>query len=164
MMTWARAQSRREPAGMGLTRFKDSFAPRHQPLYMAAPGRGALALAAADLALPCDVLPEPGHSPFPRRARLRMRDPEQARPPARPGALPGEPDDRCPVPTAANPRLADGRWRHRHQPLQHGADRGDAPEMWNIDHPDRIRTLLPLGVEAGSDIFLTNTFGGNASR
>ncbi|NVK99484.1 DUF2156 domain-containing protein [Ruegeria pomeroyi] len=34
----------------GLRQFKDSFAPRWQPLYMAAPGWTAIALAAADLA------------------------------------------------------------------------------------------------------------------
>ena len=45
-----------------------------------------------------------------------------------------------------------------------GLSSGDAPDMWNIDHPDRIRTLYRGAVEAGSDIFLTNTFGGNASR
>ena len=41
---------------------------------------------------------------------------------------------------------------------------GDAPELWNADHPDRITTLYKGAVDAGSDIFLTNTFGGNASR
>ncbi|MBR9763979.1 MAG: betaine--homocysteine S-methyltransferase [Rhodobacteraceae bacterium] len=41
---------------------------------------------------------------------------------------------------------------------------GDAPEMWNVEHPDRIRKLYSMAVEAGSDIFLTNSFGGNASR
>ncbi|MCC5973925.1 MAG: betaine--homocysteine S-methyltransferase [Rubellimicrobium sp.] len=41
---------------------------------------------------------------------------------------------------------------------------GDAPELWNEEHPDRIRTLYRGAVEAGSDLFLTNTFGGNASR
>lgn len=45
-----------------------------------------------------------------------------------------------------------------------GLSSGDAPEMWNIDHPDRIRALYRSAVEAGSDIFLTNSFGGNASR
>ncbi|MGI3165659.1 betaine--homocysteine S-methyltransferase [Pseudooceanicola sp. 200-1SW] len=45
-----------------------------------------------------------------------------------------------------------------------GLTSGDAPEMWNVDHPDRIRTLYRSAVEAGSDLFLTNTFGGNASR
>lgn len=45
-----------------------------------------------------------------------------------------------------------------------GLSSGDAPEMWNVEHPDRIRALYRGAVEAGSDIFLTNTFGGNASR
>ena len=41
---------------------------------------------------------------------------------------------------------------------------GDAPEMWNEQHPDRITALYQGAVDAGSDIFLTNSFGGNASR
>lgn len=41
---------------------------------------------------------------------------------------------------------------------------GEAPELWNIDYPDRIRTLYQGAVDAGSDLFLTNSFGGNASR
>lgn len=36
--------------GAGLTRFKESFGPRRQPLYMAAPDSMTLALAAADIA------------------------------------------------------------------------------------------------------------------
>ena len=45
-----------------------------------------------------------------------------------------------------------------------GLSSGDAPEMWNFEHAGRIRTLYRNAVEAGSDIFLTNSFGGNASR
>lgn len=45
-----------------------------------------------------------------------------------------------------------------------GLSSGDAPEMWNVDHPDRIKKLYSFAVDAGSDIFLTNSFGGNASR
>ncbi|WP_323036331.1 betaine--homocysteine S-methyltransferase [Pararhodobacter sp.] len=45
-----------------------------------------------------------------------------------------------------------------------GLSSGDAPEFWNVDHPDRITKLYTDAVEAGSDLFLTNTFGGNASR
>lgn len=41
---------------------------------------------------------------------------------------------------------------------------GDAPELWNEQHPDRIKTLYKSAVDAGSDLFLTNSFGGNASR
>ncbi len=45
-----------------------------------------------------------------------------------------------------------------------GLSSGDAPELWNVEHPDRIATLYKGAVDAGSDLFLTNTFGGNASR
>lgn len=39
-----------------------------------------------------------------------------------------------------------------------------APELWNTDQPDRVRQLYRDAVDAGADLFLTNTFGGNASR
>ena len=45
-----------------------------------------------------------------------------------------------------------------------GLASGDAPEMWNEDHPDRIKRLYSMAVDAGSDLFLTNSFGGNAAR
>ncbi len=45
-----------------------------------------------------------------------------------------------------------------------GLSSGDAPEFWNIHERDKIRALYHGAVEAGSDIFLTNSFGGNASR
>ncbi len=45
-----------------------------------------------------------------------------------------------------------------------GLGAGDPPELWNVDHPDRIKKLYKFAVDAGSDIFLTNSFGGNASR
>ena len=45
-----------------------------------------------------------------------------------------------------------------------GLTSGDAPEMWNLEHPDRVRALHQGFVDAGSDIILTNSFGGNARR
>ena len=45
-----------------------------------------------------------------------------------------------------------------------GLSAGDAPEFWNVDHPEKITTLYKGAIDAGSDLFLTNTFGGNASR
>ncbi|MBD3788266.1 MAG: betaine--homocysteine S-methyltransferase [Sphingomonadales bacterium] len=45
-----------------------------------------------------------------------------------------------------------------------GLSSGEPPELWNVDHPDRIATLYRNAVEAGSDLFLTNSFGANASR
>jgi 5-methyltetrahydrofolate--homocysteine methyltransferase len=38
---------------------------------------------------------------------------------------------------------------------------GTPPELWNIDHPEKILALHRAYVEAGSQIILTNTFGGN---
>ncbi len=45
-----------------------------------------------------------------------------------------------------------------------GLASGDAPELWNTDEPANIRALYDGAVNAGSDLFLTNSFGGNASR
>jgi len=45
-----------------------------------------------------------------------------------------------------------------------GLSSGEPPELWNVDQPDNIRKLYKGAVDAGSDIFLTNTFGGNAAR
>lgn len=45
-----------------------------------------------------------------------------------------------------------------------GLGAGDAPELWNVEAPEKIRTLYAGAIDAGSDIFLTNTFGGNAAR
>ncbi|WP_397543143.1 betaine--homocysteine S-methyltransferase [Roseovarius salis] len=45
-----------------------------------------------------------------------------------------------------------------------GLESGDAPEIWNETHPDRIDRLYSMAVAAGSDLFLTNSFGGNAAR
>ncbi|WP_136441344.1 betaine--homocysteine S-methyltransferase [Pacificoceanicola onchidii] len=45
-----------------------------------------------------------------------------------------------------------------------GLQSGDAPEFWNEDEPDKIRALYNGAINAGSDLFLTNSFGANASR
>ncbi len=45
-----------------------------------------------------------------------------------------------------------------------GLQTGDSPELWNTDHPDRIAQHYRNFVEAGSDIILTNTFGGTQFR
>ena len=45
-----------------------------------------------------------------------------------------------------------------------GLTSGDAPEFWNVDHPDRVATLHQSFVDAGSELFLTNSFGGNCHR
>ncbi len=64
----------------------------------------------------------------------------------------------------AVPPLAPGRRRHRYHYFQVGLLSGDAPEMWNFEHPERVRDLHRRFIEAGADIVLTNTFGGNRHR
>ena len=48
--------------------------------------------------------------------------------------------------------------------FERGLQSGDAPELWNSDHPDRIADLQRAFVEAGADIILTNSFGGTRHR
>ena len=45
-----------------------------------------------------------------------------------------------------------------------GLAAGEPPELWNESAPEKIRALYQGAVSAGSDIFLTNSFGGNAAR
>jgi len=49
--------------------------------------------------------------------------------------------------------------------LQHaGLPRGRAPERWNLENPDAILVLHRSYLNAGANIILTNTFGGNRYR
>ncbi len=48
--------------------------------------------------------------------------------------------------------------------FQMGLMSGDAPELWNTAEPKKITAHYQSWVDAGSDLFLTNTFGGNAAR
>jgi 5-methyltetrahydrofolate--homocysteine methyltransferase len=45
-----------------------------------------------------------------------------------------------------------------------GLQSGDAPELWNLDHVDRIEHLHRSMILAGADIILTNSFGGSRYR
>lgn len=45
-----------------------------------------------------------------------------------------------------------------------GLESGDAPELWNEDSPEKIEALHQGFVDAGSDIILTNSFGGSRHR
>ncbi len=45
-----------------------------------------------------------------------------------------------------------------------GLETGGSPEQWNVDHADRIALIHQGFVDAGADIILTNTFGGNHYR
>src|SRR5690625_871182 len=45
-----------------------------------------------------------------------------------------------------------------------GLQHGDAPELWNLEHPEKVRAHYRSFMDAGSDIILTNSFGGTANR
>jgi len=45
-----------------------------------------------------------------------------------------------------------------------GLQTGDAPELWNTEQPDKIRAHYQAFADAGSDIILSNTFGGTRYR
>jgi methionine synthase I (cobalamin-dependent) len=45
-----------------------------------------------------------------------------------------------------------------------GLPLGAAPERWNLENPSAVRSLYRAYIEAGSDIILTNTFGGTRPR
>lgn len=45
-----------------------------------------------------------------------------------------------------------------------GLTSGEAPERWNLDEKDRVASVYQAYVDAGADIFLTNSFGGTHFR
>ncbi|MEC7208282.1 MAG: homocysteine S-methyltransferase family protein, partial [Pseudomonadota bacterium] len=45
-----------------------------------------------------------------------------------------------------------------------GLETGYPPELWNTEHPERVTALHQSFEEAGSDILLTNSFGGTSYR
>ena len=45
-----------------------------------------------------------------------------------------------------------------------GLDDGGSPELWNVDHPERVAAILEQYAAAGSMLLTTNTFGGTAPR
>jgi methionine synthase I (cobalamin-dependent) len=45
-----------------------------------------------------------------------------------------------------------------------GLEQGYAPEAWNVEHPDRVRAVHRAYIQAGSNVILTNSFGGTHFR
>jgi len=58
--------------------------------------------------------------------------------------------------------VSDGAWGTEFVRL--GLKPGEAPEKWNLEHPDRVRSVAASYVQAGSEIILTNTFGANGFK
>lgn len=53
--------------------------------------------------------------------------------------------------------VSDGAWGTMF--ASQGLEPGEAPERWNLDHPEKVLEVAGAYVAAGSDIILTNTFG-----
>ncbi len=45
-----------------------------------------------------------------------------------------------------------------------GLQSGDPPEIWNYTEPEKVRLLYRSYIQAGSDVILSNSFGGNTYR
>jgi len=56
-------------------------------------------------------------------------------------------------------RVSDGAWGTTLQAL--GLEAGAPPELWNQQKPSAVEQVAREYVEAGSDVILTNTFGGS---
>ncbi len=57
------------------------------------------------------------------------------------------------------PVICDGGWGTELQAA--GLGPGECPDSWNLFHPDQVKRLAGLYVEAGSTVILTNTFRAN---
>ena len=58
--------------------------------------------------------------------------------------------------------LADGAWGT--ELARRGLPAGVAPEAWNLENGPAVQAIAATYVEAGADIVLTNTFGGNPAK
>ena len=45
-----------------------------------------------------------------------------------------------------------------------GLESGQSPEEWNVQYPDKVRQIHQNYIQAGSQIILTNSFGGSSTR
>ena len=61
---------------------------------------------------------------------------------------------------ASRPRVIDGAWGTQLQ--QCGLGAGVAPELWNLANPEAVEQVAGGYVQAGADVIITNTFGGNS--
>ena len=60
------------------------------------------------------------------------------------------------------PLLGDGALGTMLQNM--GLTDGGAPELWNVEQPEKVRAIYQGYVDAGSHIISTNTFGGTSAR
>ena len=48
--------------------------------------------------------------------------------------------------------------------IQAGLEPGESPDLWNVDHPERVKGVHQAYIQAGSRLVLSNTFGGTSVR
>jgi 5-methyltetrahydrofolate--homocysteine methyltransferase len=63
---------------------------------------------------------------------------------------------------SGNVLLSDGAWGtflHKR-----GLAAGECPELWNLTHEDVVAAIAASYIDAGSDVILTNSFGGSAIK
>lgn len=48
--------------------------------------------------------------------------------------------------------------------IAHGFPQGACPESWNVENPEVVKKIHKSYFDAGSDVVLTNTFGGNSIK
>ena len=108
------------------------------------------------------------------RPRRVMHSPTAEPEPFDPAAFPGLDERRRADGGAASAALARARRRRRRRssPTARWARCcsptacmfGDPPEVWNLSKPDVVRRIHRGYLDAGSQILMTNTFGGNRMR
>jgi 5-methyltetrahydrofolate--homocysteine methyltransferase len=60
---------------------------------------------------------------------------------------------------AEGPVLTDGAWGT--ELMKRGLKKGQCPETWNLEFPEKVEDIPRAYINAGSRIVLTNTFGAN---
>ncbi|MBN2189922.1 MAG: homocysteine S-methyltransferase family protein [Candidatus Aureabacteria bacterium] len=50
------------------------------------------------------------------------------------------------------------------QLIERGLGAGECPELWNIEKPEMIKAIHSAYIEAGAQMIITNTFGGNLPK
>ena len=63
---------------------------------------------------------------------------------------------------AGNPLVGDGAMGTALQDL--GLTDGGAPELWNVEQPEKVASVLHGYASAGANVLTTNTFGGTKGR
>ena len=63
---------------------------------------------------------------------------------------------------AGNPLVGDGAMGTALQDL--GLTDGGAPELWNVEQPEKVASVLEGYAAAGANVVTTNTFGGTKGR